>query len=36
MQGDQDAMDGFVSVQANTLPAPSFFDPGNIARIMGG
>jgi 2-polyprenyl-6-methoxyphenol hydroxylase-like FAD-dependent oxidoreductase len=34
MHGNQDAMDGFVSVQANTLPAPEFFEPGNIARIM--
>jgi 2-polyprenyl-6-methoxyphenol hydroxylase-like FAD-dependent oxidoreductase len=35
MQGDQEAMDGFVSVQAATLPAPEFFAPGNVARIMG-
>ena len=34
MRGNQDAMDGFVSVQASTLPAPEFFEPGNIARIM--
>jgi 2-polyprenyl-6-methoxyphenol hydroxylase-like FAD-dependent oxidoreductase len=34
MRGNQEAMDGFVSVQANTLPAPEFFKPGNIARIM--
>ena len=34
MHGNQDAMDGFVSVQANTLPAPEFFEPKNIARIM--
>ena len=34
MRGNQDAMDGFVSVQANTLPAPEFFEPANIARIM--
>jgi 2-polyprenyl-6-methoxyphenol hydroxylase-like FAD-dependent oxidoreductase len=32
--GNQEAMDGFVSVQANTLPAPEFFDPANIGRIM--
>jgi flavin-dependent dehydrogenase len=35
MRGNQEAMDGFVSVQANTLPAPEFFEPGNIAHIMG-
>jgi len=34
MRGNQEAMDGFVSVQANTLPAPEFFEPANIARIM--
>jgi 2-polyprenyl-6-methoxyphenol hydroxylase-like FAD-dependent oxidoreductase len=34
MQGNQDAMDGFVSVQAATLSAPEFFAPGNIARIV--
>jgi flavin-dependent dehydrogenase len=34
MHGNQEAMDGFVSVQANTLPAPEFFEPGNIGRIM--
>jgi 2-polyprenyl-6-methoxyphenol hydroxylase-like FAD-dependent oxidoreductase len=33
MRGNQQAMDGFVSVQANTLPAPEFFAPGNIGRI---
>lgn len=32
--GNQEAMDGFVSVQANTLPAPQFFAPENVARIM--
>ena len=36
MQGNQDAMDDFVSVQAATLPAPEFFAPENVARIMGG
>lgn len=34
MQGDQEAMDGFVSVQAGTLPAPAFFAPQNLERIM--
>ena len=34
MQGNQPAMDGFVSVQAATLPAPAFFAPQNVARIM--
>ncbi len=32
----QEAMDDFVSVQAGTLPIPEFFDPENVARIMGG
>jgi 2-polyprenyl-6-methoxyphenol hydroxylase-like FAD-dependent oxidoreductase len=34
MDGNQEAMDGFVSVQASTLPAPEFFAPENVARIM--
>jgi 2-polyprenyl-6-methoxyphenol hydroxylase-like FAD-dependent oxidoreductase len=34
MQGNQEAMDAFVSVQAATLPAPEFFEPGNVGRIM--
>jgi 2-polyprenyl-6-methoxyphenol hydroxylase-like FAD-dependent oxidoreductase len=34
MAGNQEAMDGFVSVQASTLPAPSFFAPENLASIM--
>jgi hypothetical protein len=34
MHGNQQAMDGFVSVQANTLPAPEFFAPENVGRIM--
>jgi 2-polyprenyl-6-methoxyphenol hydroxylase-like FAD-dependent oxidoreductase len=34
MHGNQKAMDGFVSVQAGTLPAPEFFAPANIGRIM--
>jgi 2-polyprenyl-6-methoxyphenol hydroxylase-like FAD-dependent oxidoreductase len=34
MRGNQEAMDGFVSVQAATLPAPEFFAPENVGRIM--
>jgi 2-polyprenyl-6-methoxyphenol hydroxylase-like FAD-dependent oxidoreductase len=34
MRGDQEAMDGFVSVQAATLAAEDFFAPDNVARIM--
>jgi flavin-dependent dehydrogenase len=34
--GNQDAMDGFVSVTAGTLPAPEFFAPENVGRIMAG
>jgi flavin-dependent dehydrogenase len=34
MAGNQKAMDAFVSVQAATLPAPEFFAPENIGRIM--
>lgn len=34
MQGNQDAMDDFVSVMAGTLPAPEFFAPANAERIM--
>lgn len=34
MRGNPEAMDDFVSVQANTLPAPEFFEPANVARIM--
>ena len=34
MHGNQEAMDGFVSVQANTLPAPEFFAPENVGQIM--
>jgi 2-polyprenyl-6-methoxyphenol hydroxylase-like FAD-dependent oxidoreductase len=36
MAGHQWAMDAFVSVQANTLPAPEFFAPDNLAHIMSG
>jgi flavin-dependent dehydrogenase len=32
---DRAAMDDFVSVMAGTLPAPQFFAPDNVARIMG-
>jgi hypothetical protein len=35
MDGNQEAMDEFVSVQASTLPAPEFFAPENVGRIMG-
>lgn len=34
LQGNQEAMDAFVSVQASTLPAPEFFAPGNVEKIM--
>ena len=34
MARNQEAMDDFVSVQASTLPAPQFFDPENVGRIM--
>jgi 2-polyprenyl-6-methoxyphenol hydroxylase-like FAD-dependent oxidoreductase len=34
--GTQEAMDDFVSVQAGTLPIPSFFSPENVGRIMSG
>jgi flavin-dependent dehydrogenase len=34
MAGNQEAMDAFVSVQASTLPAPEFFAPENVGRIM--
>ena len=34
MRGNQEAMNGFVSVQAATLAAPEFFEPENIGRIM--
>jgi flavin-dependent dehydrogenase len=35
MQGNQEAQDAFISVQANTLPAPEFFAPENVGKIMG-
>lgn len=34
MDGNQEAMDAFVSVQASTLPAPDFFAPENVGRIL--
>jgi 2-polyprenyl-6-methoxyphenol hydroxylase-like FAD-dependent oxidoreductase len=34
MQGNQDAQDAFVSVQAATLSAPEFFAPDNVGKIM--
>jgi len=34
LRGNQEAMNGFVSVQANTLPAPEFFAPENVGKIM--
>jgi flavin-dependent dehydrogenase len=34
MHQNQEAMDAFVSVQAATLPAPEFFAPENVGRIM--
>jgi len=35
MQGNQAAMDDFVSVMATTLSPPEFFSPENTARILG-
>ena len=35
MQGNQEAQDQFVSVQAATMPAPEFFSAENVGRIMG-
>ena len=34
MQGNQEAVDGFASVLAGTLPAPEFFGPENAGRIV--
>jgi hypothetical protein len=34
MQGNQEAMDDFVSVLAGTLPVSEFFAPENIERIV--
>jgi flavin-dependent dehydrogenase len=36
MHGNQEAMDGFVSVQAATLAAPDFFSPENVEWILSG
>jgi 2-polyprenyl-6-methoxyphenol hydroxylase-like FAD-dependent oxidoreductase len=35
MQGNQAAQDDFISVQAATMPAPEFFAPENVGKIMG-
>jgi flavin-dependent dehydrogenase len=35
MQGNQSAMDAFVSVIAGTLPPAEFFDPDHLASTMG-
>jgi flavin-dependent dehydrogenase len=35
VQSDQAAMDDFVSVMAGTLPAPEFFAPENVERLVG-
>jgi hypothetical protein len=32
--GNQEAMDGFLSVIAGTVPVPEFFAPENVGRIM--
>jgi flavin-dependent dehydrogenase len=34
MVGNQEAIDGFASVMAGTLPAPEFFAPENAGRII--
>jgi flavin-dependent dehydrogenase len=34
MSGNQEVMDQFISVQAATLPAPEFFAPENVGKIM--
>jgi flavin-dependent dehydrogenase len=34
MQDNQQAQDAFISVQAATLPAPEFFAPDNVGKIM--
>jgi 2-polyprenyl-6-methoxyphenol hydroxylase-like FAD-dependent oxidoreductase len=36
MQGNQEAQDQFISVQAATMPAPEFFAPENVGKIMAG
>ncbi len=34
LPGNQEAMTGFVSVIAGTVPVPEFFAPSNVQRIM--
>jgi flavin-dependent dehydrogenase len=34
LPGNHEAMTGFVSVIAGTVPVPEFFDPANVQRIM--
>jgi hypothetical protein len=34
VHGNQEAMDGFVSVVARTVSSVEFFSPDNIGRIM--
>ena len=36
IEGDEESMRDFISVMAATLPAPEFFGPDNVARIMTG
>ena len=36
IQDNQEAMDDFVSVMAASLPAPEFFAPANISRLLAG
>jgi hypothetical protein len=36
VQTSQEAMDGFVSVIAGTVPVPEFFGPENTQRILAG
>jgi 2-polyprenyl-6-methoxyphenol hydroxylase-like FAD-dependent oxidoreductase len=35
VHGNQEAMDGFVSITTGTVSPVAFFDPENIGRIMG-
>jgi hypothetical protein len=34
IQGDRNAMDAFVSVQAGALPAEAFFSPRSVERLV--
>ena len=34
MRGNQDAMNGFVSMTAGTLPVPEFLGPEHAGRIV--